>query len=145
MIDHAKRINILRKRDIRRQWVILFAVVAAVVTAIYSSHAHAANPRLVLNILECESGLKHDARGDDGVSRGIAQFRRETFYEFAAMAIARKRWDFKRLGKPSWLNPAQQRFLLEWGLDNGYGARWTCYRDIKVGRWPNVNERGVTK
>jgi len=136
MIDHAKRINAKHQRDIRRQWMILLAVAAAVAMAILSLPAHAADASLALDIMECESGMRHDAVGDDGVSRGIAQFRRETFYEFAAIAIKRREWNYRRLGKPRWLNPVQQRFLLEWGLDNGYGARWTCYLDIKAGRWP---------
>ena len=48
--------------------------------------ATAADINLIITILECESSGKHDAVGDDGVSYGIAQFRRETFYEFAAEA-----------------------------------------------------------
>ena len=97
----------------------------------FSNFAYGADSKLVMQIIQCESGFKHDAVGDDGVSRGIAQFRKETFAEFAAMAINQKKWDFKKLGKPEWLNPIQQVFLLHWGIDNGYGRRWTCYRNLK--------------
>ena len=92
-----------------------------------TGHAYAADSRLMYQIMMCESSLNPHAVGDDGVSRGIAQFRKETFYEFAAMA------QIERLGfgKPDWMNPQQQIYLLAWGLDNGYGRRWTCYRKIK--------------
>ena len=83
--------------------------------------------RIMLDVMRCESGFRHDAIGDDGVSRGIVQFRKETFYEFAEMAKKQGVW---RFGKPRWLDPQQQVFLLEWGIDNGYGRRWTCYREL---------------
>ena len=91
------------------------------------------NAQMRLDIMRCESGMKHDAIGDDGVSRGIAQFRKETFYEFSVMAIRQGAWDFGKLGKPEWLNPMQQEFLLGWGLDNGYERRWTCWRTLYGG------------
>jgi hypothetical protein len=98
---------------------------------LFSAPAQAADARLMLNIMKCESGMRYDASGDDGVSRGIAQFRKETFYEFAAMAKKDGSWK-PALGKPSWMNPAQQIFLLEWGLDHDLGNRWTCYQKIML-------------
>lgn len=95
--------------------------------------ANAADARLMLDIMACESAFDSHAIGDDGISRGIAQFQKATFYEFAAMAIQRGNWDYKKLGKPKWMNAKQQVFLLEWGLDNGYGNRWTCYRKQRGG------------
>lgn len=103
----------------------------------YMNHAIAADPKLVNAILLCESSNRHyekDGRvrfGDDGISRGIAQFRKETFYEFAALAIKQHKWPFKY---PNWFNEEQQLWLLNWGLDNGYGRRWTCWRKLQ-----NVN------
>ncbi|MFA6063845.1 MAG: hypothetical protein WC736_14755 [Gallionella sp.] len=126
MTDHANRINRLRHRRDTRQFWVMVAVIAAMI--LLCLPAHAADARLMLNIMTCESGMRHSAVGDDGVSRGIAQFRKDTFYEFAAIAIKRREWNYKRLGKPHWLNPVQQVFLLEWGLDNGYADRWACYR-----------------
>ena len=92
-----------------------------------AGQSHAADQKLMHRILMCESSFRPDAIGDDGVSRGIAQFRKETFYEFAEMA------QIERIGfgKPRWINPQQQIYLLAWGLDHGYGNRWTCYRKIK--------------
>lgn len=100
----------------------------------WSKPSEAADAHLMLKIMKCESGMRYNAAGDDGVSRGIAQFRKETFYEFAAMSKRDKTWNKRGLGKPSWMNPAQQVFLLEWGLDHGYGKRWTCYRKIMARR-----------
>lgn len=98
-----------------------------------TSNAHAADPKLMHQILMCESSLRPNAIGDDGVSRGIAQFRKETFYEFAVMAKKGGKWP-NHLGTPSWMNPQQQIHLLAWGLDHGYANRWTCYRKIKGGK-----------
>lgn len=93
--------------------------------------ASAADASLVIRIMVCESGLKHDAWGDDGKSYGIAQFRKETFYEFATMA--KKEMREAGFHKPNWHNPQHQVFLLAWGLDNGYARRWTCYRMLVEG------------
>ena len=113
--------------------VLRTAVIAAVAIGLllWCVLARAADARLMLNIMICESGMNSNAIGDDGVSRGIAQFRKETFYEFAAMAIKQGKWGYKKLGRPKWMNPMQQMFLLEWGIDSGYGSRWTCYRRLK--------------
>ena len=108
----------------------------AMLLMLYSAHSFAADQRLVDAILMCESSNRHyelDGRvrfGDDGISRGIAQFRKETFYEFAAMAKKQGKWPFKR---PRWFDEQQQIYLLKWGLDNGYSRRWTCWRKLKGG------------
>jgi len=98
----------------------------AILLMLYSAHSAAADQRLVDAILMCESSNRHyelDGRvrfGDDGISRGIAQFHKETFYEFASMAKKQGRWPFKR---PRWFDERQQIHLLHWGLDNGYMPR----------------------
>lgn len=77
---------------------------------------------LAVKIVICESSGRNDAVGDDGISRGLSQFRKETFYEFAHMAgYKNARWD----------NAVDQWNLLIWGLKHGYAKRWTC-SDIKV-------------
>ena len=90
--------------------------------------AHAADFKLMLAIMKCESSYRFEVWGDDRKSYGIAQFRQSTFYEFAGMSIKEKSWPF---GQPNWKNMQHQVFLLEWGLNHGYGRRWTCYRKIK--------------
>jgi hypothetical protein len=91
-----------------------------------------ADEELLLRVMECESGLRYNVWGDDRKSFGIAQFRKETFYEFAAMA--RPEMKIAGLWPPVWQNPQHQVFLLEWGIDNGYGKRWTCYRMLTEGK-----------
>lgn len=86
-----------------------------------SSAVQAADINLVISIIECESSGKHNAIGDDGVSYGIAQFRKETFQEFAKQA------GFKGM---IYHNPIHQLKVMNWALDNGYGYRWTCYRKL---------------
>lgn len=91
-------------------------------------HAQAADPTLMMKIMECESSLRFNVWGDDGKSFGIAQFRKETFYEFAVMA--KEEMKAEKLWPARWRYPQHQVFLLNWGIDHGYGNRWTCYRKI---------------
>ena len=96
--------------------------------------AYAAPEALKKAILMCESSNMHYEPhskrvrfGDDGISRGIAQFRKETFYEQAAVAKKDGTWPF---GKPRWFDEQQQLWLLNDMLDRGMGRRWTCYRKL---------------
>lgn len=93
--------------------------------------AHASDKALLDAVVQCESSGRHTVHGkvmcgDDGISCGIAQFQRETFYEFAR--DAKKEWPF---GKPRWLDKEQQLWLMNWAIDHGHGRRWTCYRKLK--------------
>lgn len=89
---------------------------------------YAADQQLVRKIIMCESSNRANVWGDDRRSYGIAQFRKETFYEFAAEA---------HLHHPSWHSRTQQIYLLNWALDHGYANRWTCYRMIAAGWYPH--------
>ena len=89
---------------------------------LFAAPVQAADINLVIDILACESSGKYDAVGDDGISYGIAQFRKETFYEFAALA-GFIHFQYK--------NPIHQLRVMNWALDHGYGRRWTCYRKLK--------------
>ena len=93
--------------------------------------AQAADSKLIHMIIDCESSGRNDVCGDDGVSCGIAQFQRKTFYEFAQMA---------HLKHAHWLDKYDQIILLNWGLDHGYANRWTCYRLIKTGEYQRRKE-----
>jgi hypothetical protein len=92
-------------------------------------YARAADPTLMMKIMECESSLRSNVWGDDGKSFGIAQFRKETFYEFSVMA--REEMKAAKLWPAIWSHPQHQVFLMNWGIDHGYGNRWNCYRKIK--------------
>jgi hypothetical protein len=75
--------------------------------------------RTKLQILACESGVRHDGVwGDGGKSYGIAQFQHATF-----------KWMRDQSGRPElkWMSQADQLWLLDWALRRGYGRYWTCY------------------
>ena len=93
--------------------------------------AHAADPLLVAQIVVCESSSRPNVCGDDGVSCGVAQFQRETFFYFARLAKKDGSWDLEKLGKPRWMNMRQQIFLLDWALDRKRGWNWTCLDIVK--------------
>jgi hypothetical protein len=103
--------------------------VAAIVFMLLPLQVYAADATLMMKIMECESSLRYNVWGDDGKSFGIAQFRKETFYEFAAKA--KKEMKAAKLWPARWRHPQHQVFLMNWGIDHGYGNRWTCYRKIK--------------
>jgi hypothetical protein len=103
--------------------------VAVIVFMLAPLQVHAADPTLMMKIMECESSLRNNVWGDDGKSFGIAQFRKETFYEFAVKA--KKEMKAAKLWPARWRHPQHQVFLMNWGIDHGYGNRWTCYRKIK--------------
>jgi len=105
--------------------IALFALFLSMCSA---QPVHAADQRLAHEIIQCESSGRAHVWGDDHKSYGIAQFRKETFYEFANAA---------HLRRPNWRDPRQQIYLLNWGIDHGYANRWTCYRLIKKGKWPH--------
>lgn len=86
-----------------------------------SSAAWGADPAMLQAIVMCESGGRTTVCGDDGVSCGIAQFQKRTFYKFEHEA---------GLHGMHWKNSGDQMILLNWGLDNGYGKHWTCYRTL---------------
>lgn len=94
-----------------------------------STQSYAASTSLIVKILQCESSFNSTAIGDHGLAYGIAQFHKDTFYEFAQQAEWRMRK--AKMWPPKWHNAAQQIFLLNWGLDHGYANRWTCYKIIR--------------
>lgn len=80
--------------------------------------------QIVQKIILCESGYKHNVRGDGGKALGPAQFHKETF-----------RWMKAQAGRTDmqWQNPEHQLWLLKWALKAGYGNHWTCYRQMNKG------------
>jgi hypothetical protein len=102
--------------------------VVAILLMLAPLFARGADPMMMINIMKCESNLRFNVWGDDGKSFGIAQFRKETFYEFANMAKGEMKAE--KLWPAEWRHPQHQVFLLNWAIDHGYGNRWTCYRKI---------------
>ncbi len=74
-------------------------------------------------IIMCESGWRHDAVGDGGKARGIAQFHLATFNRMKRLAAQ---------PQLQWRNPAHQVWLLQWALTNGYGDHWSCYKSLSA-------------
>lgn len=101
-----------------RRWILILMLALT-----FSSPVFAADAALLISIIECESSGRYNAVGDDGISQGIAQFRKETFYELAKEA------GFKGY---RWHNPIHQLRVMVWALDNGYANRWTCYRKLQI-------------
>jgi len=92
--------------------------------------AQAMDASLMVDIIECESGGRYNAVGDDadgpgGISVGIAQFQKATFNEMKVLA---------KMPRLRWKNPIDQMRLMVWMLDNGYGHRWTCYRKLMAAK-----------
>ena len=77
---------------------------------------------LVSDIIECESGGKHEGVWGKANEYGIAQFMEKTFYWLAEKS---------ELQNPDWKNKDQQIWLLNWSLQNGYQNKWTCYNIVK--------------
>lgn len=90
-----------------------------------SFSVQAADINLIIDILECESSGKHNIYGDAGASYGIAQFQRPTFYKFVKQAGFKKFY---------YENPIHQLKVMNWAIDNGYGAHWTCYTKLTKGK-----------
>ena len=72
---------------------------------------------LLSDIVECESGGRHNVWGDKGMAYGIAQFWENTFFWLA---------DLAEIKNPDWYNKKQQLYLLDWAIKNGYSYLWTC-------------------
>lgn len=114
----ADRRNNRHKEDVPPLfWLAIFIV--AMLFVIPDSEA--ADAKLMIDIIECESSGRHNVSGDDGVSYGIAQFRKATFQEFAKQA---------GMKGMRYRNPVHQLRVMNWALDNGYGYRWSCYRKM---------------
>ena len=100
-----------------------------------SFSAQAADINLVIDILECESSGKHNVYGDKGISYGIAQFQKPTFYRFVKQA------KFKQF---YYENPIHQLRVMNWAIDNGYGDHWTCYTKIMQKNTQNNLKETIT-
>lgn len=120
---HQNIVNRLNKRNREDVPPLFWLVVFVVAMLIMIPDSEAADAKLVIDLLECESSGRYNVYGkkDKGASYGIAQFREDTFYEFAKQA---------GMKKMRYKNPIHQLRVMNWALDNGYGYRWTCYRKM---------------
>lgn len=89
---------------------------------ITTSLAYGVDPIMAIEVLKCESGLRHDGvYGDKGKAYGIAQFWKGTFDAFK-----------KEAGVPSlsYYSENDQIELALWGIRNGKAPHWSCWRKV---------------
>lgn len=89
---------------------------------ITTSLAYGVDPIMAIEVLKCESGLRHDGvYGDKGLAYGIAQFHKGTFDVFK-----------KEAGVPSldYKNQNHQIELFAHSIANGKASHWSCWRKI---------------
>ena len=89
----------------------------------FYAESYGANAVSMLATLQCESELKHDAHGDNGLAYGIAQFHEETFNWFKVEA-----------GMPEldYRSKENQIELMAWAFANDYAPHWSCWRKYKA-------------
>lgn len=76
---------------------------------------------ITLSTLLCESGMQHyGVKGDSGKAYGLLQIHEKTFYELAGKAGMKGLY---------WRNPYHQVQVFQWAVENGYGNKWTCYKE----------------
>ena len=75
-------------------------------------------------LIQCESGNRLEAWGDNNNAFGAFQFWKGTFYEFAAEAGMQ---DLKL----DWKNPEHQFRVWKWAYYNGKLNHWTCYKPVE--------------
>lgn len=96
----------------------LAGILIAILSFFYVADAHAADAKLVIDILECESSGRYDVYSRSKKHYGVAQFRKDTFYMFI------KKGKFPRSYYHA--NPIHQMRVLNWALDHGLGHHWQC-------------------
>ena len=74
-------------------------------------------------LIQCESGNRHEIWGDNGNAFGPFQFWRDTFYEFVKEAGMEDM-------KMDWKNTEHQFRIYKWAYFNGKLKHWTCYKQI---------------
>lgn len=95
--------------------------------AIVFANNHGVDSLLVSKIIKCESNWNVNAIGDNGHSRGIAQFQEPTFNRMKKVFQEEYGYDL------SYTSPEDQINLLSFALSKGWGREWTAYRAIKNG------------
>lgn len=90
---------------------------------VYYSQMYNTDNGIISKIIQCESQGKQSAVGDNGLSRGIAQFQKPTFTSLS-----------KLMGEELDYNSSNDQIkLMVWSIANGYGRNWTTYRALKNG------------
>ena len=89
----------------------------------YYSLLYGVDRNLSSKVIQCESEGNINAVGDNGLSRGIAQFQEPSFNRLS-----------KLMGEElNYNSPHDQIKLMIWSIANGHGREWTAYRAIMNG------------
>lgn len=81
---------------------------------------------LIYDIVFCESSWDNTKTGKEG-EIGLCQFKEKTFKWMNGLAM--ERGDITRILDIN--SPEDQLELLKWGISNGYGSHWTCWRKLQ--------------
>lgn len=89
----------------------------------YYSLMYGVDKNLSSKVIQCESHYNINAVGDEGRSRGIAQFQEPSFNRLSRL-----------MGEELDYNSSHDQIkLMVWSIANGHGMEWTAYRAIKNG------------
>lgn len=83
--------------------------------------------QVVNKSIECESKGNHDAVGDGGRSKGIAQIQVPTWKDLE------QKYNKEFAEDLDYTSRFDQIKLMTWSFANGYGNKWTSYVAIKNG------------
>lgn len=75
-------------------------------------------------LIQCESGNRHEIWGDNNNAFGFFQFWQATFNDFVKEANMEDM-------KMDWKNPEHQYRVWKWAYYNGKLNRWTCYKEVE--------------
>ena len=115
--------------------LIFYALLAVAVFATSRSDAANIDSRLFVQIIACESSWHHNS-GDGGKSFGLPQFKPETFTLIRKSAMRDPEFvrAFKeiepKIRRPVFRYPSHKMIVAQWGMSNGYGKHWACYRKL---------------
>ena len=112
------------------------------IQADYFANLYGVDSKIVNKVLDCESDYNHEAKGDGGHSKGIAQIQKPT-------------WDwmeqeyFKEWGEHlDYQSSHDQIKLLAYQISKGEGHNWTTYVAIEHGGvykfWSSQNGKHYT-
>lgn len=93
----------------------------------YFSEIYGTDSKVVNKVIECESNGNHQAVGDSGRSKGIAQIQGPTWKDLE------QKFNLEYEEDLHYNSQFDQLKLTTYSIANGSGRRWTAYRAIMNG------------
>ncbi len=75
-------------------------------------------------LIKCESGYNSEAVGDHGQSKGILQFKLETFTRHCVK-------EYGLASEKDWLDPVKQLLCCKKMVESGLEGHWTCAKQCR--------------